>query len=102
MYIYVYVCRDCAMESPSWTGLESYSHRLCHVCRKECEPENLTFRKYLCGDIFNMDKTITLQRRDIDELIGIVRLLEAHIKYQPGGEGALEALIHYAACTDDK
>lgn len=96
-HLTVYVCTKCA---PGWGEPADKHHcpypKMCSVCAMcDSRPEKFTFRSYRRIDIFYMDKCIEQAESNIEMLQEKIKLLETHIKYAPGGEGALEALYSF-------
>lgn len=93
----VYACRDCA---PDWGELTipiigRPALRECDVCAKLGDANNFTFRIYTRSDIFYLNKCIDQAELNTRALEEKIRLLETHIEFAPGGEGALQALYSF-------
>lgn len=97
MSLVIYVCEKC---DPDWgdatvaiVGIPSW--RICDVCTKQCDANYFTFRKYYRKDIFYANKCIKQLELNTALLEAKIKLLENHIKFAPGGEGALQALYSF-------
>lgn len=58
------------------------------------------FARYSLPHLLQMEADAHYQEQEINELKTKIKILENHIRYQPGGEGALEALESFRESTD--
>lgn len=58
------------------------------------------FARYNVPHLLQMEADAHYQEQEINELKAKIKILENHIRYQPGGEGALEALESFRESTD--
>lgn len=90
----VYVCKECV---PGW-GIEvewMLVQKLCCVCTNFHTSDRVTCRNYSQSDVFYMDKCVKQLELNTALLEAKIKLLENHIKFAPGGEGALQALYSF-------
>lgn len=94
------VCRDCVPVSKNihfYTYGNSRSY-VCGLCGKK--RTTMGFARYNVPHLLQMEADAHYQEQEINELKAKIKILENHIRYQPGGEGALEALESFRESTD--
>lgn len=103
----IYACEDCCPPgvhtfiSSVVSGLKYY----CSVCDKLVT--KITIMNYSAERILDIERRLFHKSREVDELKvknkileKKVEILENHIRFQPRGDGALEALEHFFSLAD--
>ena len=101
--ITIHICHKCYEHTKALSGHTVDTHGFyvpCTFCGKRTE--NTTSRQYRGDEILWLEQRLKADAWALDKLerkhrtaLKRIELLENHIKYMPGGEGALEALEHF-------